>query len=158
MAKLIRALELHCPMIQFVPCYSFIIGAMFFGYSNLLLVHLRLEHRRNVFTVRMVEPTALQGWCCYQGKIKGQCFQGNYQKHRKKNKVVTLMVFKNVLRNKSLAEIKENCTLDGRSYCDVLTCYMVYPVGLSGNLQHPLSPPPPPPPSLPLAKERNPGN
>ena len=33
------------------------------------------------------------------------------------------MVFKNVLRNKSLAEIKENCTLDGRSYCDVLTCY-----------------------------------
>ena len=52
------------------------------------------------------------------------------------------MVFKNVLRNKSLAEIKENCTLEGRSYCDVLTCYMVYPVGLSGNLQHPLSPPP----------------
>ena len=33
------------------------------------------------------------------------------------------MVFKNVLRNKSLAEIKENCTLDGRSYCDVLACY-----------------------------------
>ena len=33
------------------------------------------------------------------------------------------MVFKNVLRNKSLSEIKENCTLDGRSYCDVLTCY-----------------------------------
>ena len=62
MAKLIRALELRYPMIQFViPCYSFIIGAMFFGYSNLLLVHLRLEHRRNVFTVRMVEPTALQG-------------------------------------------------------------------------------------------------
>ena len=62
------------------------------------------------------------------------------------------MVFKNVLRNKSLAEIKENCTLDGRSYCDVLTCYMVYPGGLSGNLQHP------PPLSLPFAKERNPGN
>ena len=64
MAKPIRALELHYPMIQFViPCYSFIIGAMFFGYSNLklLFVHLRLEHRRNVFTVRMVEPTALQG-------------------------------------------------------------------------------------------------
>ena len=57
MAKLIRA-----PVIQFViPCYSFIIGAMFFGYSNLLLVHLRLEHRGNVFTVRMVEPIALQG-------------------------------------------------------------------------------------------------
>ena len=68
------------------------------------------------------------------------------------------MVFKNVLRNKSLAEIKGNCTLDGRSYCDVLTCIaitgcMVYPVGLSSNLQHPL----PPPPSLPFAKERNPG-
>ena len=62
MAKLIRALELHYPMIQFViPCYSFIIGAMFSGYSNLLLVHLRLEHRRNVFTVRIVEPAALQG-------------------------------------------------------------------------------------------------
>ena len=50
------------------------------------------------------------------------------------------MVFKNVLRNKSLAEIKENCTLDGRSYCDVLTCIaitccMVYPVGVPGNLQ-----------------------
>ena len=70
MAKLIRALELHCPMIQFViPCYSFIIGAMFFGYSNLLLVHLRLEHRTKVFSVRVVEPTALQGRCCYQAKI-----------------------------------------------------------------------------------------
>ena len=33
------------------------------------------------------------------------------------------MVFINVQRNKSLAEIKENCTLDGRSYCDILTCY-----------------------------------
>ena len=52
MAKLIRALELHYPVIQFViPCYSFIIRAMFFGYSNLLLVHL--------FTVRMEEPIAL---------------------------------------------------------------------------------------------------
>ena len=70
MAKLIRALELHYPMIQFViPCYSFIIGAMFFGYSNLLLVHLRLEHRTKVFSVRVVEPTALQGRCCYQAKI-----------------------------------------------------------------------------------------
>ena len=49
------------------------------------------------------------------------------------------MVFKNVLRNKSLAEIKENCTLDGRSYCDVLTCYnLLY--GLSSNLQLPLAP------------------
>ena len=87
MAKLIRALELNYPVIQFViPCYSFIIGAMFFGYSNLLLVHLRLEHRRNVFTVRMVEPTALQGRCCYQAKIKGQCFQGNHQKTEKKIK------------------------------------------------------------------------
>ena len=60
------------------------------------------------------------------------------------------MVFKNVLRNKSLAEIKENCTLDGRSYCDVLTCYNF----LCGTP----SPPPPPSPSLPFAKERNPGN
>ena len=60
MAKLIRALELHYPVIQFVtPCYSFIIGAMFFGYSNLLLVPLRLEHRGNLFTVRMVELIAL---------------------------------------------------------------------------------------------------
>ena len=42
------------------------------------------------------------------------------------------MVFKNVLRNKSLAEIKENCTLDGLSYCDVLTCYnLLY--GISGR-------------------------
>ena len=62
MAKPIRALELHYTMIQFViPCYSFIIGAMFFGYSHQLLVHLRLEHQGNVFTVRMVKPTALQG-------------------------------------------------------------------------------------------------
>ena len=115
---------MHYPMIQFViPCYSFIISAMFFGYSNLLLVHLRLEHRRNVFTVRMVKPTALQGRCCYQAKIKGQCFQGRPSKTQKKNKVVTLMVFRNVLRNNSLAETKENCTLGGRSYCDVLTCY-----------------------------------
>ena len=53
------------------------------------------------------------------------------------------MVFKNVLRNKSLAEIKENCTLDGRSYCDVLTCY---------NLLYGIPPPPPPPLHL-LRKE-----
>ena len=62
MAKPIRALELHYPVIQFViPCYSFIIGALFLGYSNRLLVDLRLEQQGNVFTVRMVEPTALQG-------------------------------------------------------------------------------------------------
>ena len=42
------------------------------------------------------------------------------------------MVFKNVLRNKTFAEIKENCTLDGRSYCDVLTCYnLLY--GIAGG-------------------------
>ena len=29
--------------------YYFIISAMFNGYSNLLLVHLRLKHRGNVF-------------------------------------------------------------------------------------------------------------
>ena len=29
--------------------YYFIIHALFFGYSNLLLVHLRLKHRGNVF-------------------------------------------------------------------------------------------------------------
>ena len=92
MAKLIRALELHCPMIQFViPCYSFIIGAMFFGYSNLLLVHLRLEHRRNVFFVRIVEPTALQGKCCYQAKIKESVFSRKLSKTQKKDEVVTLM-------------------------------------------------------------------
>ena len=69
------------------------------------------------------------------------------------------MVFKNVLRNKSLAEIKENCTLDGRSYCDVLTWYnLLY--GIPGrpidNLQPPTPPPPPasfPPPFHLLRKE-----
>ena len=29
--------------------YYFIISAMFYGYSNLSLVHLRLKHRGNVF-------------------------------------------------------------------------------------------------------------
>ena len=68
MAKPIRALELNYPMIQFlIRWYSFIIGALFFGYSNLLLVHLRLKHRRNVFSFRMVEPTALQGPCLLSG-------------------------------------------------------------------------------------------
>ena len=43
-------------------------------------------------------------------------FSRKPSKTQKKNKVVTLMVFKNVLRNKSLAEIKENCTLGGSSY------------------------------------------
>ena len=51
------------------------------------------------------------------------------------------MVFINVQRNKSLAEIKENCTLDGRSYCDILTCYNLlygmpgrgYPYGVPGR-------------------------
>ena len=86
-AKPIRALELHYPMIQFViRWYSFLIGAMFFGYSNLLLVHLRLEHRRNVFFVRMVEPTALQGKCCYQAKIKESVFSRKLSKTQKKIK------------------------------------------------------------------------
>ena len=51
------------------------------------------------------------------------------------------MVFINVQRNKSLAGIKENCTLDGRSYCDILTCYNLlygmpgrgYPYGVPGR-------------------------
>ena len=91
-AKPIRALELHYPMIQFViRWYSFLIGAMFFGYPNLLLVHLRLEHRRNVFSVRMVEPTALQGKCCYQAKIKESVFSRKLSKTQKKDEVVTLM-------------------------------------------------------------------
>ena len=126
-AKPIRALELHYPMIQFViRWYSFLIGAMFFGYSNLLLVHLRLEHRRNVFSVRMVEPTALQGKCCYQAKIKESVFSRKLSKTQKKDEVVTLMDHKNAYRNKSLAEINVNCTLvDGRSYCDFLTRYIL---------------------------------
>ena len=103
MAKLIRALELHYPVIQFViPCYSFIIGAMFFGYSNLLLVHLRLEHRGNLFTVTMVEPIALQGWCCFQAKIKGQSFQGNHQNTHKKITSLHWWYLKAYSKNKSL--------------------------------------------------------
>ena len=91
-AKPNRALELHYPMIQFViRWYSCLIGAMFFGYSNLLLVHLRLEHRRNVFFVRMVEPTALQGKCCYQAKIKESVFSRKLSKTQKKDEVVTFM-------------------------------------------------------------------
>ena len=91
-AKPNRALELHYPMIQFViRWYSFLIGAMFFGYSNLLLVHLRLEHRRNVFFVRMVEPTALQGKCCYLAKIKESVFSRKLSKTQKTDEVVTLM-------------------------------------------------------------------
>ena len=51
------------------------------------------------------------------------------------------MVFINVQRNKSLAEIKEICTLDGRSYCDILPCYNLlygmpgrgYPYGVPGR-------------------------
>ena len=50
--------------------YSFIIGALFFGCSNLLLVHLRLKHRGNVFSVDMAEEIAFQGRCWYQAKIK----------------------------------------------------------------------------------------
>ena len=42
----------------------------FFGYSNLLLVHLRLKHRGNVFSVDMAEEIAFQGRCWYQAKIK----------------------------------------------------------------------------------------
>ena len=49
MAKLIRALELHYAVIQFViPCYSFIIGASFFGCSNLLLVHTEFTSGWNI--------------------------------------------------------------------------------------------------------------
>ena len=54
--------------------YSFIIRALFFGYSNLLLVHLRLKHRGNVFFgYDMVERIAFQGRCWYQAKIKVTC-------------------------------------------------------------------------------------
>ena len=55
-----------------IPCihWYFIIGALFFGYSNLLLVHLRLKHRGNVFSVDMAGEIAFQGRCWYQAKIK----------------------------------------------------------------------------------------
>ena len=54
--------------------YYFIISAMFYGYSNPSLVHLRLKHRGNVFffffSVRMEEKIVLQKRCCAQAKIK----------------------------------------------------------------------------------------
>ena len=50
--------------------YHLIISAMFYGYSNPLLVHFRLKHRGNVFSfffsVRMEEKITLQGRCCAQ--------------------------------------------------------------------------------------------
>ena len=93
------------------------------------------------------------------------------------------MVFINAQRNKSLAEIKENCTLDGRSYCDILTCYkllygmpgrgypysmpgrgypysilyrVIYSTGNLGTQMIVIVTPPPPP--LQFSRERNPGN
>ena len=35
--------------------YYFIVSVMFYCYPNLLLVHLRLKHRENVFSVRKKE-------------------------------------------------------------------------------------------------------
>ena len=39
--------------------YSFIIGALFFGYSNLLLVHLGLKHRGNVISLKILQKRLL---------------------------------------------------------------------------------------------------
>ena len=50
--------------------YHLIISAMFYGYSNPLLVHFRLKHRGNVFffffSVRMEEKITLKGRGCAQ--------------------------------------------------------------------------------------------
>ena len=76
-------------------CFTFllfIIGPFFcfcfFGYSNLLLVHLRLKHRGNVFFFFwlgcMLEKITLQGRsAAIRLRQKCQYFQGNHKKHRK---------------------------------------------------------------------------
>ena len=89
--------------------YSFIIGALFFGYSNLSLVHLRLKHRGHVFFGwDMVEKIALQGQGWYQAKIKVTVFFFKETiKNTEKDKVVKFMVYKNLQSNKSLAKYKK---------------------------------------------------
>ena len=80
MVKPIRALELHYPMIRFVIRWcSFIISAMFFGYSNLLLVHLRLKHQRGWYN-RLLS----KGHVCYQVKIKVSVFSSKPSKTQEK--------------------------------------------------------------------------
>ena len=67
--------------------YSFIIGGLLFGYSNLLLVHLLLKHRGNVFFRQdMVEKIALQVRCWYQAKIKVTCSIFLRKPYKKKKK------------------------------------------------------------------------
>ena len=98
------------------PCFFCFV--FFFGYFNLLLVHLRLKHRGNVFfSVRMLEKITLQGRSL-ASRLRQKCqyFQRNHKKHRK-DKVVVNFGIKTLKTIKALL-IKRNCTLHESSCCD----------------------------------------
>ena len=62
------------------PCF-FLFSFFFFGFFNLLLVHLRLKHRGNVFfSVRKLEKITLQGRSvAIRLRQKCQYFQGSHK-------------------------------------------------------------------------------
>ena len=75
-------------LVYIIRWYSSIIGAIFFGCSNRLLVHLPLKHRGNVFLVRILvglNRLLSKGDVAIRLRQKCQYFQGNNQKPEKKN-------------------------------------------------------------------------
>ena len=64
-------------------CFTFVLFIVgpFFGYSNLLLVHLRLNIEETYFSVRTIEKIILQGRSvAIRLRQNCQYFQGNHKK------------------------------------------------------------------------------
>ena len=86
--------------------YSFIIGAMFFWLFQPFISASGSDIEETFFSVRMVGKIALKG-------LRSMLLTGQYKsfsifketiKNIEKDKVITLMVYKNVQTNKSLAK------------------------------------------------------
>ena len=87
--------------------YSFIIDTLFFGYCNLLLVHLWLKHRGNVFFRlgygrKDCSPRTMLVSC--KDKSNSIFFFKETIKNTGRDKIVKLMVYKTLQSNKSLAK------------------------------------------------------
>ena len=87
--------------------YSFIIDTLFFGYCNLLLVHLWLKHRGNVFFRlgygrKDCSPRTMLVSC--KDKSNSIFFFKETIKNTGRDKIVKFMVYKTLQSNKSLAK------------------------------------------------------
>ena len=88
--------------------YSFIIGELFFGHSNLLLVHLRLTHRGNFFRLGFGRTDCSPRTMLVSGYDKSNSnfffFFKETIKNTGRDKIVKFMVYETLQSNKSFAK------------------------------------------------------